>query len=394
MKDHSEIVKKRKEEKKNGTAEPFGYDAGAVVKRKQIEKSIGFDTFSTDFNDVSTMITTAYGGWQDQNYMKKNKIYVVGMIGRLNAIKNYRDKYSVDIGFDVDSAIEYYNSALDNWDKQAGIYGEYKDADAYGKAKRNWELDYQFSKKDEEGNVIGGLTFEEVQAEKKKYKSGSEEYEYLSNYTGYTDLDDFDKAIAWEKGVYTNSKGEKANTGDKFKIYPSEEDIEKASRSMKGNVTRWTDMFSAENTNKKLAKKLVNGEEITSRDKLVFTPNEEYIENLENARNERKLVYGTTDYYSEYFENDDFEEGSQYKSTITEPDNPYKMFGDAKYEYINNQQENIRAQLDGSARVDWAEDYKSMGYDKLYPNEVKLYNYFHYLDQQNGTDLADNYLKN
>ena len=125
-----------------------------------------------------------------------------------------------------------------------------------------------------------------------KYGEGTDEYEYLKNYTNYSNLNDFDKAIDY---LSTAPKTEEENDkyfwikDDKFPAQKNDNKIvdERFLESYKGNVTN--NKWKQENL--------------------------ETIEALEKAKNQYKLDYGTTDYYEEYFNAEDFDELSQYVTT-------------------------------------------------------------------------------
>ena len=70
---------------------------------------------------------------------------------------------------------------------------QYKTKEAEEKAKQKSILDTQFS----------GLSYDQVQEEKKKYSKDSAEYKYLNNFTGYNNLLDFDKAIEYENKPFS-----------------------------------------------------------------------------------------------------------------------------------------------------------------------------------------------
>lgn len=179
----SEWIKNRGEEEEKKSSSPYSKNDYA---RYRAEKSIGLDTFESDLANMNTTLSGIVGGWQTQETMANTRSAVESMYKRTTDYQNYISKYQPDAKTNIGDISSYYKNALDSWDSLSEAYGYYKDADSYSKAMKKVELDNKFS----------GKTYDEVQAEMKKYSPDSDEYKYLSGYTGYSDLKDFDKALA------------------------------------------------------------------------------------------------------------------------------------------------------------------------------------------------------
>ena len=157
------------------------------MKRKsQLETTIGFDTFEADLNSMGTTVQGIYDDWQTQDTMSKTKTTVEAMQARINAYQDYQKIFG---GADLSELANSYKSVLDNWDNVSTMYSQYKDADSYNVAKKNIELSNKFRVKTGTNKETGedeyrGLTYDEVQAELKKYKPDSDEYKFLKSYTG------------------------------------------------------------------------------------------------------------------------------------------------------------------------------------------------------------------
>lgn len=406
MRDYTDIVnksKKRKEKDVASTSSSAMYDATPIVERIKLEKSIGLDTFSNDFTKVNQTIQTLYGGWQTQETMNNTLATVDEMRNRLALVRKYKNKYAKDWDFDVDGAIDYYEKAIEGWGSQTELYKGFQNADAFDMAKTRAQFDEKYK----------GKTFDEIQSAITQVEEGSNEHSYLKGYTNYSNLEDFDKALAWAKGEYTNSEGKKANTEDKFKVFPSSIDEENVKDqlnkkypkgnnildlfpSLEGSKLSYPDESTVKNATKDIVAKEQAGAGVDPR----------YVQALERAKNVYKLDNGTNDYYAKYREEEDFEELSQYKSTkmeksdkwyerLLEGDGQYGLgYGDITYEYINDV-DGIRSEIKRKKQIYGADSsntttsQEKKGYDKLYPEEIAMYNYLY---QKKGKESAQQYL--
>lgn len=405
-------ARKKRGESKSSSSSTKTYRNSEKLEKLRLEREIDFDTFETDLKSVGTTINGIYGGWQTQETMANTKATVEAMHDRISKFQTYQSKFGSGDNADFNKVAESYKATLGDWDNLSSMYGRYKNAEAFNSAKKKAELDEKFSKKNEKGERIG-LSYDEVQSKLKEYKEDSDEYKYLKNYTNYTDLKDFDKAIAWEKGKYTNVEGKKANTEDKFKVYGNDEKA--ATKQLQGKSNALLDVV------KSLPKTPSNGiaipEVITpegakaSRDeaikgfksdqKITNDIDEKYIEELERARNKHKLEYGANDYYEHYREEDDFAELSKYKKTELDgwwdklTGGSYNLgYGDVTYEYINDidgarsKIKNAHSKF-GMDTEDYSTSQEKKGYDKLNKEEIETYNYLY---AKNGKEAAQQYL--
>lgn len=372
-----EEAKRRREEGLKKSSSGSKRTTADDIGRRRLGERFGIDTFETDLRDMGNTISNIYSGWQTQETMKNTRASVEAMHERIGHYQNYQKRYG---GSDLTEVRNSYQTVLDQWDDRTTAYGNYQNADAYNKAVQKLKFDEQFSKQNEKGEKIG-LSFDEVRAEMEKYGEGTDEYEYLKNYTNYSNLNDFDKAINY---LSTAPKTEEEESDkyfwikdDKFPAQKNDNKIvdERFLESYKGNVT-----------NNKLKQE-----------------NLETIEALEKAKNQYKLDYGTTDYYEEYFNAEDFDELSQYVTT-REIDKVFGFipsnhldFGDKTYEYINNV-DGVRDEMEKEHRImgydtgNTTMSQEDSGYHKLNENEKKLYNYLHEKDKVDGTNLAQEYL--
>ncbi len=330
------------------------------------KKKLGLDTLEEDLNSLGNTINGIYGGWQTEETMRNTRKAVEEMHKRVTDLQTYQRKYG-SLGIDADSLVKSYQSVLDDWDKRASMYSDYKNADDYNEAKKKLDFESQFYVWNEDG-TYRGLTFDEVQKRKAQYAVDSEEYKYLDRYAGYDNLLEYDKAI-------------KATKDRKNALEPEPiTDEAKLDEMMMGSPVDI--MKDAEKA---------NGEYIAEH---------EYLSELERDRNLHALQH-QFDYWERYTEADDFEEKCQYVSTFDEKGNY-----DKEYEYINNT-EGVRDALRedaGNKRPasgygamaiyqNYVNPYETKGYDYLLPEEVALYNYFVKYDKENGTDKVREFLE-
>ena len=400
MKDYTDIVDKEKRKReygssKNNATSSSVYDATPIVEKMKLEKSIGMDTFSNEFTKINQTIQTVYGGWQTQETMQNTLATVDEMRNRLALVRKYKNKYAQDWDFDVDGAIDYYEKAIEGWGNQTELYKGYQNADAFGKAKTKAQFDEKYK----------GKTFDDIQTALSQLEEGSEEHNYLKGYTNYSNLEDFDKALAWAKGEYTNVEGKKANTEDRFKIYPSGDTSDIATRQLnKRGIVDGLDLFPATPTGKITIPDEKNAKAKRDESASKFNASiidQSYIDALDRARNLYKLDNGTNDYYAKYREEEDFEELSQYAPSELEgwwdklTDGSYGLgYGDITYEYINDV-DGARSKI-RDAKSKFGMDTKNQttsqekkGYDKLTPDEVAMYNYLY---KKKGKESAQQYL--
>lgn len=370
-----EEVKRRREEAKKASS--GGRTTAEDIARKRLGRNFGIDTFDKDLREMGNTISNIYSGWQTQETMANTKASVEAMHERIGHYQTYQKRFG---GADLTEVQSAYKTALDDWDKLSESYGYYQNADAYDKAVQKFKLDEQFSKKNEKGERIG-LSYDEVQEQMKKYGEGTPEYEYLRNYTNYSDLKDFDKAI------------ENASKNiDYTKDLPSFDKAEKE----KLDLPKTNDILRDVKQKNVDDSFMDSFHEIAEQNKIDKAA-EERVSELSRLKNQYKLDYGVTDYYSDYMKSEDFEELSKYSSTKKNSgwNTQYNMgYGDLVYEYINNAVDGIRDDI-ASKQFAWRvnKTFLDKGYNQLEPEEVQLYNYLHALDERDGSNLADKYLE-
>ena len=183
------IGNRNSEEKKSSVSTQQNSD---YIRNLNYQRTINFDTLNTDLTTMGKTLTDIQNGWQTPETMKNTLSSVQSMYNRLGKYQEYQQKYG---GADLSELHTAYKSVLDGWEELSTAYSGFKNAESFDKAKKTYELEQEFRVPTEDGKSFRGLTYDEVQAEKKKYKYNTDEFQFLHNYTGYTDLADFDKAL-------------------------------------------------------------------------------------------------------------------------------------------------------------------------------------------------------
>lgn len=104
-------------------------------RKYRLKNSIGFDTFESDLTSLGDSLNGIYNGWQTAETMNNTRASVESMYGRLGAYEDYRKQYGNENLPDLSELHGAYKSALDGWDSQTALYGQYTNADAFNTAK-------------------------------------------------------------------------------------------------------------------------------------------------------------------------------------------------------------------------------------------------------------------
>lgn len=278
-------------------------------KKNSLSQTINFDTFESDLNSLGTNVQSIYDGWQTEETMKNTRSSIESMHTRLNAYQEYQKMFG---GADLTEVSNSYKTILEGWDERTNLYGQYKNADAFKVASTKAKLSDQFRVKTGTNAETGedeyrGLTFDEVQAKLKEYKPDSDEYKFLSAYTGYTDLNDFNKALESatdKKSDYYRELETAANVRkldhkfDLYKHYMDAEDFEEKSqyKSTKGeNDAWWQDtsdkVYEYINGDGETRAKLQSNHDIYQADAPIYTPSQYAEKSLDQMTKEEIKVF-------------------------------------------------------------------------------------------------------
>ena len=370
-------------------------------KNNELEGIIKFDTLDSDLSSLGTTISKAYDGWQTEETMKNTRSAIESMYNRLTSYQEYRKNYGItDNEKEVNDLVETYKSILDGWDDKTEIYSGFKNADAYNKQRKQWDLSAQFRVKTGTNKETGedeyrGLTFDEVQAKLKEYKPDTEEYKFLSNYTGYTNLEDFEKAISNTKPLEQPKW-----FADVKKIYdnwqiPQAGALNEEATKKNGVITYYTgaDQKAAEKEREEYFKEFSGGKTFAEYERsLEVAAKNSHLEELKRQRNIWKLD-NAFDLLDDVMENKDFEENSKYVSTKKRTNwAGAPVYEDNIYEFINDVDGARNYVISLTKDGNGATPLEQAGYHKLTEDEKKVYNYWHNYDRKNKTNKADEFL--
>ena len=301
-----EIKKQRAEGSSTSTSsKKTGNSASDRLAVLKSGRSAGLDTFDDDLASANSLINDVYSGWRDSATMTSSKQTVQDMYGRLGAYKQYMNLTGegdmTQFNTNIDDIMNAYSSALGGWDNRAEAYGYYQNADAFNKAMKKNDLETQFK----------GLSYSKVQELLNQYEKGSDEYNYLSSYTGYTSNEDFQNALrdlVTRGGTIYSGQGKalkdaqskflQENPFSKYEHLAQNEDYEANKSYVKDENANW---FS-DSTHKFIGEDYENdmgfftqstsekAEEL--RNRLFGTKNTQYLE--ENERDMYNYIYNTS----------------------------------------------------------------------------------------------------
>ena len=185
----AELYKKVSEEDTSENKSTTKLKGAELYKKVSEYDSIGMDTFSSDLKTTGNTIKNLYGGWQSREALSTAQKDITKMMGRVSAYQNYSSKYGA-LGRDMSGILSGYNDILDNWDSLTSVYNRYKSEEDYNSANRRAELEKKYK----------GSSYQQIQDALKNAEKDSDEYNYLKNYTDYTDFKDIEAVIEERKG--------------------------------------------------------------------------------------------------------------------------------------------------------------------------------------------------
>ena len=374
--------KSKKEDNKNNAFSGVRKRFEEKETKFNLESTIGFDTFESDLNTIGSTVFDAYNGWQTAETMQNTKVSAQKLYDRIGAYEEYRTKYGKDTLPDLSELYNTYETALEGWDDRTALYGNYKNAEAFDKAVKQEQLSQKFT----------GLSYADVQYQAAhKYAEGSDEYNYLKNYTQYSTADDFDRAIKGTEWIDNIVAKQKEFSAKIKSIENRKETFESLSRGVPV-PQMFDDEIAVVNKEYDEYAKSIGFDNADALNEYI-NGKLAYRKDLEQAKNIYLLDNGPIDDYKHLEQNEDFAEHSKYIPSYDESSGEHFLQGDTKYEYINNT-EDIRDYVKMSAAGAGSKDgYAEDGLNLLRENEVAYYNYLKYWDDRNGTKNADKFIK-
>lgn len=223
--DYMERRKKRKEEgEDNSPSSSFAPSSSQRYLEYQVRR---------DYEGLGSSIDDAYAGWQDKNAMTLGKDRLSRAQSNLSELYDrYSGSYDDQRRSGYKNLLDAYNQTLSDWNTRSNVYAGFVNADAYNKAKRNYELEDKYK----------GKSYDEIQSARKG--ATGDERDFLDNYVNYSTKEDFEKAIIFAassggrggsnskkldnlKSKYKNFR--KENPFDQFKSIMESPDFEKYS---------------------------------------------------------------------------------------------------------------------------------------------------------------------
>lgn len=162
-----------------------------------------------DIDTANKAISESFSGWQDADTMASNK---TALEKAQKSLSSYYDLNQKNLTPEqknaYSSALSNYNSALSSWDDTAKMYSNYINADAFNKAKKEYDL----------GQKYKGASYEDIQKALSE-AADVDEISFLKKFTDYSSIEDFDKAIAERE-----AKRQETQKGRKGKVVDVQED--------------------------------------------------------------------------------------------------------------------------------------------------------------------------
>ena len=403
-------------------------------KKTELESSINFDTLESDLTSANSLLNDIGSNWQTEETMANSRSAIEGMYNRLVSLQDYNKQYGntnvvagvagLKTSFDeisqtpqvptlekssmvsfrdrilnknnvsnylenqmnapLDSLVSTYKKALDSWDKRAELYGGFENAESYTKAMTDAQLNQKFN----------GLSFDEVQEEKKNYKVGSDEYNFLDTYIGYTDSNDFEKAMKAEEAnrePYTKALEYEKRISE---LQASKRSFENRSHGVSdGGINKKIKEAEAEYAEYLASLGYSNAEELKNHYEKKLYDGSDFWDSLGMAKNKHELEVGTYDKRKDIMQNPDFAEKSQYVSTANGEENRVVRrknrrmvrvhtasgYDDPLYELVNKNPD-----------LDEYDGYENQDYiGEMTEDEVAMYNYIYATE---GRDKANEFL--
>lgn len=227
IKDYSSIVsnaKKNKKKDEKNTSSNFK-DYSSIVEKRVLYKTIGFDTFESDINNLNKRINSATSGWQTQETMKNTLSSVQRMNDRLDKYQEYRTKYGNDELPDISELQTNYKSSMDYLKSLSEEYSGYDDAESYKKVaderKKLQTADLEKLKKDVahlEATLETAAGYEDYLSRPNESYSDAVNmqnmYKDFLKKGGYESYKDIEKALSESKRFLNNA----TRTQEKIKL--------------------------------------------------------------------------------------------------------------------------------------------------------------------------------
>ena len=341
MRDAEKYVQRKEKEssaKNNAASDVRTYKSQGELGYLQAESQYLNDRITSANKSISNL----HSNLQSSTDLLKQKRELRSTLGNLRSYQKYMNKY-MDVSNkdtfnrEMDSIASMYESALRDYGNLEDVYGQFANGTEYRSYMAKQALK----------NKYANYSYEQIQDALKKAQKGSEEYNYLSEYMDYSDLRDFDKALANAK----DDVGYNYNAND-YKMF-----VKDANGKLKLNQNM----------------DYGQGAQI-ERDN-------SYKNRLQQARNVY-AIENKFDLYKDYLDKADFAEGSAYDPNVA---HDVRYTSREKDKRVNA----LYAHLNGEGDNSQTFNVITSGYDLMTDEEKAVFNYKYKVE---GIDSASDYL--
>lgn len=200
-----------------------------ALKSRSYNK-IGMDTFEDDLRTTGSLVSGVYSKWQSPEALSSAYDQISNTQKRLSAYQDYNSKYKAGYN-DMSDVLKGYDDILSEWNNITALHGQYKTADAFDSAMKKSGYDRKYA----------GSSYKDIQDSMKKLSKDSDEYDYLSRYSNYDNLNDLDLAIMGYKDndhlTELKTKRNKMMLDNKFEKYKSVMDQEGFNGAYDSSIT-------------------------------------------------------------------------------------------------------------------------------------------------------------
>lgn len=193
-----EQVKQKLQREREGRAS-LSSSALKTTTGNDIRRRLAEERISKALPKAYETINAAYSGWHTQDEMQQYKSQLADISSQLT---DYSDRFGSSFTDANKGIVNAYLDTIGKLDDLTELYGYYQNADAYNNARQKKEFDDKYA----------GNSYEDIQAA--LAMATGDERKYLQNYTNYSSIEDFEKALE----AQGTSKG----------IFARETDLEKA----------------------------------------------------------------------------------------------------------------------------------------------------------------------
>ena len=185
-----------KEPTKKTNYDNLSQAAGTRLTQMAMRESFGGSSFEKDYNDAMSAYNALASGWHDSDYISNTAKDLTAMRDRTEKYRTYQNIYGgmddtvkAEFNKQMDNIGNQFEKTINNTGKYGELYSQFMNGRVYNKTKADMALAERYK----------DLTYDQVKAEREKYREGSPMYNFFNEYgvnIGYKDLKDYDKELA------------------------------------------------------------------------------------------------------------------------------------------------------------------------------------------------------